>query len=196
MFTGIITSIANASNINYLKSDIEVMLEVDSVDNIKIGDSIAVNGVCLTVTKIKNKILTFYLSNETLERSNFQFLKISDKLNIEHSLTLQDGLSGHIVSGHVDFISEILSIKQEGESWLFEFSIEKNYLAHFVEKGSVTINGISLTVNKVGKASFWVNIIPHSFSNTNLQLAKKGDKVNIETDILAKYFLRYKDVYK
>ncbi len=197
MFTGIIQDIGKILSIKHLpKGDIEILVSTQNLSNYKIGDSIATNGVCLTITNIDEKKLKFYLSNETLNCSNFKNISINDYVNLEPSLKLSDGLSGHLVSGHVDFVSEILNITKIAESYEFQVSIPKDSRMFFIDKGSVTINGISLTVNKVLEDSISINIIPHTFDHTTFQYSKVGDIVNIEIDMVAKYIVGAGDVYR
>ncbi|MBT4921713.1 MAG: riboflavin synthase [Rickettsiales bacterium] len=197
MFTGIITDIGKINAIKHVGgSDIEIILELTSTKNIVLGESIATNGVCLTVTEIDGRNLKFYLSKETIDCSNFADVKEGDHVNIEKSLKLSDGLSGHMVSGHVDFIADILDIVPINNSFQFNISLETKHRAFFIDKGSVAINGISLTVNKVLENAILINIIPHTLENTALAKAKIGDKVNIEIDMVAKYIVGAGDVYK
>lgn len=196
MFTGIITDIGKVETIkNVGNSDIEITLTITDASDVFIGESIANNGVCLTVTAIKHNSLTFYLSKETIDCSNFSEVKVGNLINIERSLKLSDGLSGHIVSGHVDFVAKVLEITQIENSYIFNISFTPEYSLYFIDKGSVTINGISLTVNKVVDNYFTVNIIPHTYQNTNLKSLKAGDSVNIETDVIAKYVVKASNVY-
>jgi riboflavin synthase len=197
MFTGIIQDIGKILTISkHQGGDIEITVLTNNLQNFNLGDSIATNGVCLTITEIDEKKLKFYLSNETLNCSNFKNISINDYVNLEPSLKLSDGLSGHLVSGHVDFVSEILNINKIAESYEFQISIPKESKLFFIDKGSVTINGISLTVNKVLEDSISINIIPHTFDHTTFKYAKVGDNVNIEIDMVAKYIVGAGDVYR
>ncbi|MBT4989483.1 MAG: riboflavin synthase [Rickettsiales bacterium] len=197
MFTGIITDIGKIETIaNVGNVDIEIIIQINDASNIKLGDSIATNGVCLTVTEIDKNNLKFYLSKETIDCSNFAKIKVGDYVNIERSLKLSDGLSGHLVSGHVDFVADILNIVHIENSYQFKISIENKHRVFFIDKGSVAINGISLTVNKVLEDAILINIIPHTLDNTALAKAMTGDKVNIEIDMVAKYIVGAGDVYK
>ncbi len=162
-----------ASNISFRKSDI--------------GESVCCNGVCLTLIRIKTKSFLFYLSKETLSRSNFKNIKVGQYINIEKSLHYGKKISGHFIQGHVDTTSKVLSIKVVDRSWNVFFSLNKKYKKFIVEKGSISINGVSLTVSKVLKNSFKVTIIPHTLKLTNLIKLKKNDKVNIEFDMIGKY---------
>lgn len=154
------------------------------------GDSIAVNGVCLTVTGITTAALSFDVSPETFMRSTFPVLRQGDRVNLERALRLGDRLGGHIVTGHIDCCATLTHMRQISGSHLLWFTLPADHARHIVEKGSVAINGISLTVNDVTAEGFSVTIIPHTFANTTLRHMRQGDRVNIETDILGKYVER------
>ena len=197
MFTGIIQDIGKILSISkHQGGDIEIIVLTNNLKDFNIGDSIATNGVCLTITEINEKKLKFYLSKETLDCSNFKHIADNDHVNLEPSLKLSDGLSGHLVSGHVDFVSEILAINKIAESFEFQISIPTDTKVFFIDKGSVTINGISLTVNKVLEDSISINIIPHTLDHTTFKFSKVGDKANIEIDMVAKYIVGAGDVYR
>lgn len=186
MFTGIIEKVGLIKKINQK----EIVIQID-FDDVKAGDSISVNGICLTLTEIKkskNKLdCKFDISPETYSRTNLKFLKVNDLVNLERSLKLGTRLDGHIVTGHIDDVVKILSIKKTGDSYEFEFSIPDKLNKFIAEKGSVALDGISLTVAKKIKNKFSVAIIPFTFNNTNLKSKKVGDYLNIEVDILARY---------
>ena len=179
---GLITKISKRSKgINiFVKSD----LKLSSKD---IGVSIACDGVCLTLITIKKKIMEFYLSNETVKRSKFKYLKTNDQINLELPLKYGQKISGHICQGHVDTTSKILSIKKVDKSYIFDFEINSKEKKNIIEKASICINGISLTISKVTKKGFQIWVIPHTFKLTNLSKTKKGSLVNVEIDILSKY---------
>ena len=162
-----------ASNISFKKSDI--------------GESVCCDGVCLTLIRIKKKSFLFYLSKETLNRSNFQYSKVGKSINIEKSLYHGKKISGHYIQGHVDTTSLVKSIKIIDRSWNVNFKINKKYRKFIVEKGSISVNGVSLTVSKVRTNEFQITIIPHTLKLTNLINLKKGDRVNIEFDLIGKY---------
>jgi len=192
MFTGLIEEVGKVENINNSYKDMKLTIKADKVlENTNIGDSIAVNGVCLTVTNIQNKNITFDVSNETLNRSNLRFLKIGDYINLERALRLSDRLGGHIVQGHVDTIGKIVSIKNFGNHTELIIEIPEDYKYFVIEKGSIAIDGISLTINYIQNNKISINIIPHTYQNTNLKYRKVGDFVNIEFDILGKYVLKF-----
>ena len=156
-----------------------------------IGVSVASDGVCLTLITIKKKVMEFYLSDETIQRSRFKFLKINDKINLELPLKYGQKLSGHICQGHVDTVGKILDIKIIDKSFLFNFEIIKKERKNLIEKASICINGISLTISKVTQKGFQIWVIPHTFKHTNLSSLKKNSLVNIEIDILSKYVRNY-----
>ena len=137
--------------------------------------------------QIKNKVMEFYLSNETVKRSKFKYLKINDVINLELPLKYGQKISGHICQGHVDTTGKILSVKKVDKSYIFDFEINSKERKNIIEKASICINGISLTISKKMKKGFQVWVIPHTFKLTNLSKAKKGSLVNIEIDILSKY---------
>ena len=164
----------------FVKSD----LRLTSKD---IGVSISCDGVCLTLISIQKGIMEFYLSNETIKRSRFKYLKKNDNINLELPLKYGHKISGHICQGHVDTVGRILGIKKIDKSFLFDFGINPKEKKNIIEKASICINGISLTVSKVTKKGFQIWVIPHTFKLTNLSQLKKGSLVNIEIDILSKY---------
>ena len=152
-----------------------------------IGISIACDGVCLTLITIKNKVMEFYLSNETIKRSKFRDIKKNQLINLELPLKYGQNISGHICQGHVDTVGKILEIKKIDKSYMFDFLIEKKERSNIIEKASISINGVSLTISKVTNKGFQIWIIPHTYKLTNLSKLKKGDFVNVEIDILSKY---------
>ena len=161
-----------------------------------IGMSISCDGVCLTLIKIVRKKMEFYLSNETINRSKFKNIKINDQINLEQPLKYGQKISGHICQGHVDTVGKVRSIKKIDKSYLFDFEINSKERKNIIEKASICINGISLTISKVTKKGFQIWIIPHTFKLTNLSKLKSGSYVNIEIDILSKYVKRYINVKK
>ena len=155
------------------------------------GLSVACDGVCLTLISYKSKIMEFYLSNETIIRSKFKFIKLKDKINLELPLKYGKNISGHICQGHIDTVGKVSSIKKIDKSFLFEFEIPIKERKHLIEKASICVNGISLTISKVTKKGFQIWIIPHTYKETNLSTLKKYGLVNIEIDILSKYVRNY-----
>ena len=156
-----------------------------------IGLSVSCDGVCLTLISYKSKIMEFYLSNETIIRSKFKFLKIRDKINLELPLKYGTKISGHICQGHIDTVGKVLSVKKIDKSFLFDFDLPKKERKHLIEKASICVNGISLTISKVTKKGFQIWIIPHTYKETNLSTLIKSSLVNVEIDILSKYVRNY-----
>lgn len=188
MFTGLIEEVAQVENIRkkgdvYLFCVKTVVVSSES----KKGDSIAVNGVCLTVVGNDKNIVCFEVMGKTFKNTNLCFLKNKGFVNVESALTLQDKLGGHFVQGHVDCMVNIKNIKKTPEGLIFNLSVNKEYSSFIVPKGSVALDGISLTVQEIDRDAFSVYIIPHTFEKTNLRKRKTGDKLNLELDILAKY---------
>ena len=151
----------------------------------------ACDGVCLTLISYKFKIMEFYLSKETIVRSKFKYLKIKDAINLELPIKYGTKISGHICQGHIDCVGKVVSIKKIDKSFLFDFEIVKKERKHLIEKASICVNGISLTISKVTKKGFQIWIIPHTFKETNLSSLNKSSLVNIEIDILSKYVRNY-----
>ena len=188
MFNGIIFNKGTVKKILKRPKGINIFIQ----SNIKlskkdIGVSVACDGVCLTLITIKNNIMEFYLSNETIKRSKFRFLKINDQINLELPLKYGQKISGHICQGHVDTIGKIKDIKKIDKSYLFDFEIPLKERKNIIEKASICINGISLTISKVTKNGFQIWVIPHTFKLTNLSKINRGNLVNVEIDILSKY---------
>ena len=158
----------------------------------EIGSSVCCDGVCLTLVKIKKNIIYFYISNETLIRSNFKFLKKDHIINLEKSISYGQKISGHFTQGHVDSVAKIQKIKIIDKTWIINFQFLNQSLSKFlIEKASISINGVSLTISKVIKNSFEINIIPHTLKLTNLQNLKNKSFVNVELDIFSKYIHKY-----
>ena len=192
MFNGIIFNQGKVKKISKRKKGINIFVYCKfKISRKDIGMSISCDGVCLTLINISNKLMEFYLSNETIKRSKFKKVKIGDYINIEIPLKFGKHISGHIAQGHVDCTGKILSIKKKDKSYLFNFYISSRERKNLVEKASISINGISLTISKTTKKGFQAWIIPHTLKLTNLLKAKKNDLVNIEIDILSKYVRNY-----
>ena len=188
MFNGIIKNTGLITNIK--KSKKSMILSIESSLKIKknmIGSSISCDGVCLTLISKKNKILSFYLSYETIKRSNFSKVKVGKIINLEKSLKFGDEVSGHYTQGHVDTVGKIQKIKIIDNTWFLRINIPTKYYKFVVEKASIHINGVSLTVSKKTKKYFEISIIPHTLKLTNLGNLKERDLLNIEFDIFGKY---------
>jgi riboflavin synthase len=191
MFTGLIEDTGRVTAFHHRGGAGMLTVETNlPTADIAIGDSIAVNGVCLTVTARDSRTLTFDVSPESLSRTTIGGLGGSDDVNLERALKLGDRLGGHIVSGHVDCLGRLTRSENRAGNYQLQFTLPTEHARFLVEKGSVTIDGISLTVNAVSQDGFSVNIIPHTYKNTTLDRLKTGDSVNIETDIIGKYVER------
>ena len=192
MFNGIIFKQGKVKNISKRKKGINIFIYSKLRFSKKdIGMSISCDGACLTLANIRNKLMEFYLSNETIKRSKFKKINKGDYINIETPLKFGKQISGHITQGHVDCIGIISSIKKVDKSYLFDFTINHQEKKNLVEKASIGVNGISLTISKKTKKGFQSWVIPHTLKLTNLFKAKKDDLVNIEIDILSKYVRNY-----
>ena len=192
MFNGIIFNKGLVTKILKRPKGINIFIKSDlKLSKRDIGVSVSCDGVCLTLISIKNKIMEFYLSDETINRSKFNNIKLKDKINLELPIKYGQKISGHICQGHVDTIGKILSIKKIDKSYLFDFAITKKEKKNIIEKASISINGISLTISKVTSKGFQIWIIPHTYKLTNLSSLKKGNLVNVEIDILSKYVRNY-----
>ena len=192
MFNGIIFNKGIIKKVLKRPKGINIFIRSDiKLSKKDIGMSIACDGVCLTLISIKKRIMEFYLSNETIERSKFRYLKINDQINLELPLKYGQKISGHICQGHVDTVGKIIDIKKIDKSYLFDFEINSKERKNIIEKASICINGISLTISKVTKKGFQIWIIPHTFKLTNLSKLKRGNLINIEIDILCKYVKKF-----
>jgi len=189
MFTGIIQAQGNIKEIRASNKGAVFVLNSNSLDlsDISIGDSIAVNGVCLTVTQLDKNYFSADVSQETLNCTTFSQLKKGQNINLEKSLRLNQGVDGHIVSGHVDGVGKITLIAIEGDSTRMKIKVDDNLIKYIAKKGSICINGVSLTVNEIDGNVFDVNIVPHTFSVTTLDELKVNSQVNIEIDIIARH---------
>ena len=188
MFNGIIFNNGIIKKIVKRPKGINIFIKTNiKLSKKDIGVSVACDGVCLTLITMKNKLMEFYLSNETIRRSKFRFIKINEQINLELPLKYGQKISGHICQGHVDTIAKINYIKKIDKSYLFDFVIPLKERKNIIEKASICVNGISLTISKVTKKGFQIWIIPHTYKLTNLSKLKKGNFVNIEIDILSKY---------
>jgi riboflavin synthase len=192
MFNGIIFNQGTIKKINKRSKGINIFISSRlKLKKKDIGVSVALDGVCLTLISIEVNLMEFYISDETIQRSKFKFLKINDKINLELPLKFGQKISGHICQGHIDTVGKIVNIKKIDKSYLFDFEILKKERKNLIEKASICINGISLTISKVTKNGFQVWVIPHTFKLTNLSTLKKSSLVNIEIDILSKYVRNY-----
>ena len=192
MFNGIIFNKGKIYKIIKKKNGINLFVKSNlPLKSKDLGISISCDGVCLTLISVKNKILEFYLSKETLNRSKFKKNTKGDVINLELPLKFGQNISGHICQGHVDYVSKVKKIKLIDKSYLIEFSANSVQKKNLIEKASILINGVSLTIAKITKNGFEVWIIPHTYKLTNLSKLKKNSLVNIEIDILSKYVKKY-----
>ena len=189
MFTGLVQDLGCIKEVINLSGGKIFSLEVNlCTDEIKKGDSIAINGACLSVIKKEGKILSFEAMNETIRLTNLAFLKKGDFVNVELAMKLSDRLDGHLVSGHIDRVAKLNSIKNDGVARIFNFECDTDLI---VKKGSIAVNGVSLTVVETDVNNFEVSILPETFNNTNLKYLKINDIVNIEYDMVAKYIKKF-----
>jgi riboflavin synthase len=193
MFNGIIYKTGKVKKILKNKDSIYVGIQSKTNLNMKdIGSSVCCDGICLTLTEIKNKILYFYVSNETLKKTNFKNLKKNQIINLEKSLIYGQRISGHFSQGHVDSTAIVKKITIIDNSWLIKFQILDKKLNKFLtEKASICINGVSLTISSIYKNFFEINVIPHTLKLTNLNKLERNSLVNVELDILSKYIYKY-----
>jgi riboflavin synthase len=192
MFTGIVESMGTVKRLARKGEDARLFIDTSmNLDDLKIGDSIAINGACLTVTEKTGSVFSADVSAETMARTNIKLLKSGEKVNLEKSLRMNSFLGGHLVLGHVDGMGKIKEKITKANSIQFGVEIDNELSRYVVEKGSVAVDGISLTVNSCEKSRFHVNIIPHTARNTTLEFKKVADLVNIETDIIAKYVEKF-----
>ena len=192
MFSGIIKHTGKISQIyrNNNNCVIEILSKI-KFSKSEIGSSISCSGACLTLEKYKGSLIKFYISRETLSRTNFKSLNKGDLINLEKSLKYGDRISGHFVQGHVDTTGTIKKIDLVGKSWFVNFKLPKKYKKYLIQKGSITINGVSLTISKILKNGFQIVVIPQTLKLTNLMDLKEKDVVNIEFDVLGKYIKKF-----
>ena len=193
MFNGIIYKTGTIHSIKKTKNSLFIGIKSKlKFKKNEIGSSVSCNGVCLTIVKITDNIIFFYISNETLKRSNFKKLAINQIINLEKSITFGQKISGHFTQGHVDTVAVVKHISIIDKMWLIKFKIhEKRYSKFLIEKASISINGVSLTISKVSNLIFEINVIPHTLKLTNLINLKNSSLVNVELDIFSKYIYKY-----
>ncbi|MEM6279615.1 MAG: riboflavin synthase [Verrucomicrobiota bacterium] len=194
MFTGIIEECGELVDLKPIETGAELWVQSSFTNEVELGESVASNGACLTVTEIKNGAMRFDLLHETLRLTNLGDLKPGDPVNLERSLRIGDRLSGHFVQGHVDACAEILAYEPVGQDHQFTVSLPPEFAHLMVHKGSICVNGISLTVAELGPDSFTLWIIPHTHKVTSLKAARVGSRVNLEFDMLAKHIARISEV--
>jgi len=190
MFTGIVEEVGEIVEIKKDKGNLDISVAAVMTSELKIDQSVAHNGVCLTVVAIKDKSYQVTAIHETLEKSNLSTLKVGNHVNLERGMILGARLDGHLVQGHVDQTAECISIKEENGSWIFTFNYNPSLGNVTIEKGSITINGVSLTVVNSKHHNFSVAIIPYTYKHTTFKNLKQGDSVNLEFDVIGKYVKR------
>jgi riboflavin synthase len=190
MFTGLVEG---TGRVRALEPGGMARLEIEAGSvsaGVRVGDSVSVNGVCLTVSELEEGTLTFYAMRETLRRTALGGLREGSFVNLERAMSPESRFGGHIVQGHVDGVGEVLGVRPEGDAEIWEFSAPESVLRYTVEKGSICVEGVSLTVVSVGAGSFTVSILPQTKAATNLGVLKPGDPVNLEADVIGKYVER------
>ena len=192
MFTGIIEEIGQIQNLSPIPGGKRISIRADKIlDDLQIDQSVAVNGVCLTVIEISGNVLSAEAVGETLEKSTLTNLKASALVNLERAMKLNDRLGGHLVQGHVDTVGHLTCSVKEGEFWLLDFEIPDAVLSETIEHGSITLNGVSLTVSELlGETGVRIGVIPFTHAHTNLGALTPGDPVNVEGDLIGKYVAR------
>lgn len=192
MFTGIIEEIGTVLSIKKGSNSSQIQLQGDKIfDDLKLGDSVATNGVCLTVTEINGNKFSVDIMNITLTRSSLNNLKIGQSVNLERAMIANGRFGGHIVSGHIDGTGKIISIDKDDIAIWYKIKADENLMRYIIEKGSIAIDGISLTVAKIGSDNFSVSIIPHTAKETILSVKNVGDIVNLENDMIGKYIEKF-----
>ncbi len=192
MFTGLIEGIGKLVQISRRGKDMSLsILASFDLDQLEIGESVSVDGVCLTVVSWEGRTFTVDVSQESLSRTKLVRCRPGDEVNLERALKFGDRLGGHLVNGHVDGRAKVVAIERKGESWVFVFEIGAELSRYLIEKGSVAVNGVSLTINRCDLRSFEVNVIPYTFQVTTMENLRVGDEVNIEVDIIGKYVEKF-----
>ncbi|WP_282069619.1 riboflavin synthase [Olleya namhaensis] len=194
MFTGIIETLGTVKQLSTIKDNLDITIESTISSQLKIDQSVAHNGVCLTVVEINDNQYRVTAIKETLDKTNIGDLQINDFVNIERAMKLGDRLDGHIVQGHVDQTAVCIEAKDTNGSWLYTFEYDSKLNNITIEKGSITVNGVSLTVVNSQKNSFSVAIIPYTFEHTNFKQFKIGTKINLEFDVIGKYVKRLNEL--
>lgn len=190
MFTGLVEATGTVATLDRSQMPRLEIISGEVSGGVAVGDSVSVNGVCLTVNEISDAQLTFYAMPETIRRTALGDLENGDPVNLERAMSLESRFGGHIVQGHVDGVGSVLDVRKEAEAEIWEFEAPESVLRYTVEKGSACVDGISLTVASLGEDSFTVSILPQTKSVTNLKKLKVGDRVNLEADVIGKYVER------
>jgi riboflavin synthase len=187
MFTGIIETLGVVQAVKKEKDNIHITIDSSITGELKIDQSVAHNGICLTVVAIKNNLYTVTAIGETIKKTNLSYWKVGDHINLERAMKLGDRLDGHIVQGHVDQIGTCVAAQETNGSWSYTFEYDPSLNNITIEKGSITVNGVSLTVVNSGATNFSVAIIPYTYEHTNFKNFEVGTKVNLEFDVIGKY---------
>lgn len=192
MFTGIIEEVGRIKGLSVRGANGSITVECDLIrENLRVGDSVSVNGVCLSVVEMIGNAFTADVSGESLRRSTLGGMKMGDAVNLERALSLESRLGGHIVQGHVDAVGRLKAVREAGEGRVYTFAVPAEIEGYLVEKGSIAVDGISLTVSELGGGEFSVAVIPLTIRGTNLERMRNGDPVNLEVDVIAKYVRKY-----
>ena len=191
MFTGIIESLGKVTNVKVDRGNIDFTIESEISNELKIDQSVSHNGVCLTVTETRENTHTVTAVKETLEKSSLKSFSVNDLINLERAMKLGERLDGHLVQGHVDGVAKCIAVSINDGSWIYKFEFDIKNEMLLIEKGSICINGVSLTVFDIAKNTFKVTIIPYTHENTSFKKLKEGDMVNIEFDMIGKYLARF-----
>ena len=189
MFTGIIQELGTISQKQILKDEMRLWIDLQSLadQNLQLGESIAINGACHTLETLEGRIGQFFSSAETISKTNFRFLQINESVNLELSLKPTSRMGGHFVSGHIDGLAKLISVQTINQSYKVGFEIPSQFQKLVIHKGSICLNGISLTIAELASNCFYSSIIPHTWNNTNLHRLKIGSLLNLEIDLLGKY---------
>ncbi len=191
MFTGIIESLGKVTNVKVDRGNIDFTIQSEISNELKVDQSVSHNGVCLTVTETTDNTHTVTAVKETLEKSSLGSFSVDDLINLERAMKLGERLDGHLVQGHVDGVAKCINISINDGSWIYKFEFDIKNEMLLIEKGSICINGVSLTVFDVAENTFKVTIIPYTYENTQFKKLKEGDMVNVEFDMIGKYLARF-----
>jgi riboflavin synthase len=192
MFTGIISAIGKIAELEHRQGDVRISIHAPELgfEDVRLGDSIACNGVCLTAVELIDQGFIADVSVETLSLTTIEHWKVDTRINLEKAMQASDRFGGHIVSGHVDGIGEVVSLHEDARSWRFTIKAPANLAKYIAQKGSITVDGTSLTVNAVNGSEFELNIVPHTMIHTVISDYQAGSKVNLEVDLIARYLER------
>ena len=191
MFTGIIESLGKITDLKVDRGNIDFTIESDISKELKVDQSVSHNGVCLTVTETNNNTHTVTAVKETLDKSSLTNFLVNDLINLERAMKLGERLDGHLVQGHVDGVAKCLNVSVNDGSWIYKFEFDISNEMLLIEKGSICINGVSLTVFDIAENTFKITVIPYTYENTSFKTLKEGDIVNIEFDMIGKYLARF-----